>query len=161
MIVPLKRRPKSQYGERTVFNLITQFDVNKKKPHWHLALPVFKTNRKWTVMTLQSTENLLLDCLCTCGKWLIRNITITGHLSCNWIEQLDYTFKLNVLRDKYCNNYCDIWIQTECERNSKHFNKMNVHWYNDDNKLIWLFLSFNQVKTFVDSCLSSGGQLEI
>ena len=30
-IVPSKRRPKSQYGGRTIFNLITQFDLKYKE----------------------------------------------------------------------------------------------------------------------------------
>ena len=30
-IVPSKRRPKSHYGGRTIFNLITQFDLKYKE----------------------------------------------------------------------------------------------------------------------------------
>ena len=60
--VPSKRRPKSQYGGRTVFNLITQFDLKYKETTLALGLTSV------TVITWKSTENLLLDCLRTCGK---------------------------------------------------------------------------------------------
>ena len=37
-IVPSKRRPKSQYGERTIFHLITQFDLKYKETTLALGL---------------------------------------------------------------------------------------------------------------------------
>ena len=64
MPVPSKRRPKSQYGGRTVFNLITQFDLKYKETN----LTSVPNKQKIAVITWKPTENLLLDCLRTCGK---------------------------------------------------------------------------------------------
>ena len=57
-----KRRPKSQYGGRTVFNLITLSYLKYKETTLALGLTSV------TVITWKSTENLPLDCLRTCGK---------------------------------------------------------------------------------------------
>ena len=46
MIVPLKRRPKSQYGERTIFNLITQFDVKQKETTLAFGLTCVQNKQK-------------------------------------------------------------------------------------------------------------------
>ena len=62
MPVPSKRRPKSQYGGRTVFNLITLFYLKYKETTLALGLTSV------TVITWKSIENLPLDCLRTCGK---------------------------------------------------------------------------------------------
>ena len=60
--VPSKRRPKSQYGGRTIFNLITQFDLKYKETTLALGLTSV------IVITWKSTDTLLLDCLRTCDK---------------------------------------------------------------------------------------------
>ena len=44
--VPLKRRLKSQCGGRTVFNLITQFDLKYKETTWVLSLTSVQNKQK-------------------------------------------------------------------------------------------------------------------
>ena len=41
-----KRRLKSQYGGRTVFNLITQFDLKYKETTWVLSLTSVQNKQK-------------------------------------------------------------------------------------------------------------------
>ena len=44
--VPSKRRLKSQYGGRTLFDLITQFDLKYKETTWVLSLTSVQNKQK-------------------------------------------------------------------------------------------------------------------
>ena len=53
-IVPSKRRPKSQYGGRTIFHLITQFDLKYKETTLALGLTRVQNEQKINCYNLKT-----------------------------------------------------------------------------------------------------------